>query len=126
MFCCLVNNIIIRTPNPSWSPPSLPFPSLLLLLLCHIFYIAAMLQVQVARPGRKGGYRCHCVQKLYPEIVLRHCVCKLNVCSLLLGWKSRGWDPRRALQVAEGHQPPQELEVGTRRAQYLLVNYITK
>ena len=35
----------------------------------------------------------HSVKTLCPDIVSRHCVCKLNVCSLLLGCKSRGWDP---------------------------------
>ena len=54
----------------------------------------------------------HCVQTLCPDIVSghcvqtlsRHCVCKLNVCSLQVqgGGIQRA---RRALQVAKGHQP---------------------
>ena len=45
--------ISIKAPNPSWSPSPLPFPP----PLCHIFYIAAGLQVQVVREAawKKSG-----------------------------------------------------------------------
>ena len=50
----------------------------------------------------------HCFKTLCPDIVSKHCVCKLNVCSLLLGCKSRGWD-REGLKGPPGGQRPPAL-----------------
>ena len=98
-------------------------------LYCTILYCTTVLYCTLPhciQPLCPDIVSWQCVQTLRPDIVSRHCVCKLNVCSLLLGCKSRGVGsrgPKGPSMWPKATSPPQELEVGAHRALYLLVSY---
>ena len=132
IFCDIFFLILVK--NRAWSTPSLHSPPLHSPPLRHIFYINfcsypdKKAQVLFLPSQEKLKFCCSYLAEKNSSFaptrtrkaqVFFYTYLRSPYCYLGRGGGIRR--ARRALQVAEGHQPLQELEVGAHRAPYLLV-----